>query len=422
MCGCTLPGELHRDTALGEEKLVYESSLSQAVPQETKPEEEAVYETAGEAVTKEQEDGETFSGNLPAEGEVTVLTEEEKAQLMREQQNLYAFSMLEVTQQNLYAEILYALTNYVEEMEVSTLDTKEIDTVFQCVLLDHPEIFYTDGYTFVKYTLGDEIKRITFSGTYIYDRQEREELLKQIEAAVSSVVSGIAPEASDYDKIKYIYETVIEGCEYRLDARDNQNICSVFLYGSSVCQGYAKAVQLLCGRMGIPATLVTGTVDNGEGHAWNLVRIDGEWYHLDATWGDAFYLFEESAANGGELQTQVPEINYDYLCVTTDQIGRTHTISHLLPLPECSAMENNYYVKDGAYFVTADMEQFGAFVMRCRQEGRESVTIKCSTDEVYDELLSQLIGQQLIFHYLEPVDGSIMYTDSKAQLSLTFWL
>lgn len=382
--GCLLPRETTKDTILKDEQLVSESIL---------PEEKV--ETTNQ------------------------LSMEDKAELLRQQQQFYAFSTLQVTEQNLYVEMLYALTGYLEEMEVSTTDTDEIDRVFQCVMLDHPEIFYADGYSFVKYTLGEEVKKITFTGTYTVTQEERRAREELLEQKIAEALAGIASDASDYDKVKYVYEWVIGNTEYDRESPDNQNICSVFLNGRSVCQGYAKAAQLLLQRLGIPAALVTGTVENGEGHAWNLIQINNEYYYMDATWGDASYLFQ----NGQESRTEhLPEINYDYLCITTQELLRTHSFGNLMPLPECTAMEANYYVREGAWFAQVDLEQLKSLTQRYYHEGRETMTLKCADEAVYQGMLDRLLEKQEIFDYLNPDGDSILYTDSPRQLSITFWL
>ena len=402
LCGCLLPGEIDKDTVLGEAKLVTESSLPMEQGETEK--------TSKEEVTTQSKD--------EVQG-TDAFTDDIKAEMMREQQNLYYFSNLEITRQNLYVEILYGLENYVEEMEISTKDTAEIDKVFQCVLMDHPEIFYTDGYSFVKYTLGEEVKKITFKGTYVYTKEEKEKREKLVENAALELLNGIPEDATDYEKVKYVYETVIKNTEYDMEAEDNQNICSVFLNGASVCQGYAKAVQYLLMKLDIPATLVVGTVENGEGHAWNLVKVNNRYYYLDATWGDASYMVH---LQDGQEKEHMPAINYDYLCVTTEEILRTHSLGDLVLLPLCDSLEDNYYVQEGAYFAEADFAQLEQLIKRYKEEGRETVTLRCSDDAIYQKMVEELLNKQKIFRYLDNNSNSILYTDSPKQRCITFWL
>ena len=355
--------------------------------------------------------------------ETTVLAEEEKRAEEKETvrfQDYFYYSTMDAKEQKVYKEILYALENYVEEMPLSSTRTEIVDKVFQCVLMDHPEIFYADGYSFVKYTLGDEIKKITFSGTYIYEKEEKEHIEGEIEQAALELLKGLRADASDYEKVKYVYETIIRNTEYDMTAEDNQNIRSVFLNGASVCQGYAKAVQYLLTKLQVPVTLVIGTVENGEGHAWNMVKIDDEFYYLDTTWGDASYLFH---VNEDSVQIQnTPEINYDYLCVTTEEILRTHSISSMYMMPYCDSVMANYYVREGAYFTVADENQLEQLIANYREQGRESVTLKCANEVVYETMVEELIHKQHIFNYIEGENNSILYTDSPKQLSITFWL
>mgnify|MGYP003308141450 CR=1 FL=1 len=349
-----------------------------------------------------------------------AFNDELKAELMRKQQDLYYFSNLEITEQNLYVEILYALENYTADMKVSTTDTAMIDKIFQCVLMDHPEIFYTDGYSFVKYTLGEEVQKITFKGTYIYSQEEKKEKEAQIQEAVFNILAGIEADATDYEKVKYVYETIIHQTEYDLEAEDNQNICSVLLNQKSVCQGYAKAIQYLLNKLNISAVLVIGTVETGEGHAWNLVKVNNQYYYLDATWGDASYRVHMNETE--EAPQYVPAINYDYFCITTEEISRTHNVGDWVALPICDSMEANYYVREGAYFTEVNYEQLAQLFAEYKSKKRETVTIKCANDTVYQQMEQELLSKQKIFRFLEGKDNSIVYNDSSKQRSITFWL
>jgi hypothetical protein len=69
-----------------------------------------------------------------------------------------------------------------------------------------------------------------------------------------------------------------------------------------------------------------------------------------------------------------------------------------------------------------DEDQLTSLIDRYQQEGRETVTLKCQNDEVYQQVVTNLLDEQGIFSYLHPEDNSILYTDSPKQLSITFWL
>lgn len=348
------------------------------------------------------------------------LTEEKKLFLRDGQADSYAYQQLTESEQTVYIEILWSLLEYQENVTLSTVDQDEISCIFQCVLNDHPEIFYVEGYTYTKYTLGDLLKKITFTGTYRMGREEIAERQMRIDDYVGRCLAGIPAGADEYEIVKYIYEYLIEHTEYDADSEDNQNICSVFLDGRSVCQGYAKATQYLLEQAGIRATLVLGNVSSGEGHAWNLIQIDGEWYYVDTTWGDASYQAKEGAVSYPE--ETIPHINYDYLCVTTSQLCKTHVIDNVVELPLCSSMAANYYVREGLYFTSLDDEQLQRIFQEGYEKGNAYITFKCASKEIYDKMQERLIDKQEIFHYLDCPEGVVSYTDDAQQYSMSFWL
>lgn len=298
------------------------------------------------------------------------------------------------------------------------LDETDIDKVFQCLLNDHPELFYVDGYTYTKYMLGEEILSIEFAGNYNLEPDTVKLRKQEIEEAADKILSGISMEESDYAKIKYVYETLILNTDYDLTAPDNQNIYSVFVHHKSVCQGYAKATQYLLNRLGVECTLVQGVVDTGEGHAWNLVMSDSGFYYLDTTWGDVHYQTgeEQIPAEG------YPEINYDYLCITTKELLRTHTLTPLVPMPECVDTKDNFYVREGTYFTEYDREQLEKVFTQTDGLQKQVVNIRCKTQECFLEIKNALIDEYEIFEYMDAGEGQISYSHNEKGLSMSFWV
>lgn len=61
---------------------------------------------------------------------------------------------------------------------------------------------------------------------------------------------------------------------------------SVFTDHDVVCEGYACAAKLMLSELGVECDIEVGDCLNGEGHAWNLVKLDSQWYQLDICWND----------------------------------------------------------------------------------------------------------------------------------------
>ena len=96
---------------------------------------------------------------------------------------------------------------------------------------------------------------------------------------------------TDYEKEKWIHDYLVKNISYgypdddRAADGDAFTTYGALVRGKCVCNGYSEAMKLLCDLSGIDCKMITGTA-GGENHAWNLVKLDDQWYHTDVTWDD----------------------------------------------------------------------------------------------------------------------------------------
>ena len=328
----------------------------------------------------------------------------------------YAYDKLDDEEKALYTEIYGIISTMAKDTKVSSKDPKQIDKVFNYVMLDHPEIFYITGYSLTKYMRGQNIEKLTVAGTYTMSVEDAAKASLIIDAYVDKCLAGYSGSLDEYEKVKYVYEYLIANTEYDLTVPDNQNILSITRDGRTVCQGYAKAMQYILNKMGVFCILCEGTVKGAEAHVWNIVRIDGKYYQVDATWGDASYQI-----NNNEGGIEAPEVNYDYLCITDDEIKKTHVIKDNIVYPVCDSREDNYYVREGLYLTEVDTGIISAAFEKARANGDATVTLKCENANVYRALFNHMIDNKCIFNYL---DGSknVNFVKFEDECRITFYI
>lgn len=290
----------------------------------------------------------------------------------------YYYQQLEEGDKLIYMEILQGIENSSAQINVHSSDAQRTNQLLQAVLYDHPDIFWCDGTSSATAYEGEQ-EYTVIEPEYQYSVPEKEEMQKVIESTAADWLSQISYDATDYDKILYVYETIVNMVEYDQNAVDNQNIYSVFGNKKSVCAGYSKATQYLLEQLGVFCTYVTGNTITGQSHAWNLVKCDGEYYYVDTTWGDPVFQSDE-----GEVAIS-QYISYDYMCCSSSELSRTHVPDPALELPECTKMDANYYVKNGMYYTEYNRTEILNKMQSIISAGENPVILKFSEESIYEE-------------------------------------
>lgn len=323
-------------------------------------------------------------------------------------QDRYGYQCLDNQAKKVYDQIVATVDAQEEKAVVSTEDVSVLEKAFSAVLADYGEFFWISGYQYNTYTSGEKVIGVEIVPTYTMSREDRKKAQKEVEAVAAGWLQELPAAAGDYEKAKFVFEKLIQQVEYDESAPNNQNILSVFLNRRTVCQGYAEAVSYLLRKLGIQSAVVTGYAKE-EPHAWNLVRLDGEYYFLDVTWGNSRY------AGEGEAKQSI--INYTYLNMTTEDLKKTHRIETQIPVPECTATQDNYYRREGRYFDRWNPEAIGAVLKNAWEAGEEMVTVRLADETLYDRTIEYFIDNRKLssycrgmrtIHYLEDRDLFIL--------------
>ncbi len=392
--------------------LIYNTGEESAeIPDYTQPSWESpeqASEEAGNSGGGEKEDEEAASEE--EEEEEDTEEGEDTDEEVKEDERAYYFSTLNSSDKKIYMEIYNAILSMADSADLSADDPDQVDRIFNLCMMDHPELFFCDGYKATVNTRSGETTGVVFSGKYNVGREDKNSREADIKAAADKILSGVPDDDSEYEKVKYIYEWIIDNTEYVDGAPDNQNISSVFLNHKSVCQGYTMATKYLLDRMGIFCTVVYGTAAN-ENHAWNLARLDGTYCYIDTTFGDSSYRDKDN------IEASIT--SYNYFGCDSEILLRTHQISEWGKLPECTSLDSYYYVRESKYFTKVDKERLKAVFDHETAENSQGFTIRASSEEVYHELFETLFTEREIFN-LVPEADKVTYIEDETELTLTF--
>lgn len=196
---------------------------------------------------------------------------------------------VQTQEDTLYNAIYNALINVESEIDVSTFTTNS-EIAFETlnnILEDHPEIYYFQHKGSSFWSDG------RFELKYKFPKSQIIEMNNQLEQVAQKIISeNIYPGMTEFEKVKAIHDYVVLNTAYDYDNYLNgtvpdpsYNIYGLLLYGRAVCDGYAKTMVYLLEKIDIEVLYVDGYGD-GELHAWNKVKIDGQWYSMDVTWDD----------------------------------------------------------------------------------------------------------------------------------------
>jgi len=252
----------------------------------------------------------------------------------------FYFSQLNKEQQKAYYAMYEGLKNIREAFPVPRLSNRELSDIYFMIRMDHPEIFYSVKFSYRYYPDSTAVEMLP---EYLFTKDKIMDHRRAMEARVKK----LARQAADLDekgKELFIHDFIVNSVKYdKLKKEYSHEIIGALGNGVAVCEGMAKAVKILCDELKIWCIVALSEANPEKGikyrHAWNVIRIGGKYYHLDATFDNT--LSKEDV------------IRHDYVNLSDKQIYRDHE-PVIWKVPECSDGDSFYYREKKVSWTTVE--------------------------------------------------------------------
>ena len=266
--------------------------------------------------------------------------------------NSYYYNKLNDGQKKIYESIANAVKNFESEFPIRdyVADSKEnfaqeVSVSIAAFINDHPEVFYIES-QYSTYTLSG------FDGDIGYIKLNyTEPTLEDVNLKIEAIKQKIqeynegTQNLSDYEKELYIHDKLAQNVTYsNLEdlPRAYHTAEGPFLENIGVCDGFTKTLQILYDQVGIDSIIVLGVLDDNP-HAWNLVNIEDNWYHVDLT--SSRSIVEETGI-----------ITHAYFNLSDERMKKIATFDNPELLPKADSLDYNYYIyNDYVVYSTDDM-------------------------------------------------------------------
>ena len=241
----------------------------------------------------------------------------------------YYYQRMNKPQQAAYHAMKTGFSALSPSFPVPKLENRELSDIFFKLRLDCPEIFYVTSFSYRFYPGADHVELVP---EYLFEKSKIKEHQKALSSRIAKLIRP-AQNLSLLEKEQYIHDFICQNVRYdKLKKSYSHEIIGPLGQGVGVCEGIAKTVKILCDALGIWCVIAISEANPEKGikyrHAWNILKLDGEYFHLDAT-------FDNSLGHDGVIR-------YDYFNLDDTRLFRDHE-PVIYPIPACTRGDRFYY-------------------------------------------------------------------------------
>ena len=230
----------------------------------------------------------------------------------------YYYGQLTKPLQGVYDTLLSGFRVYAPSIRIPDVEQGQLAEVYLRLKLDEPLLFYVTGYR-CRWMPG--AAHLELLPEYLFDKSKIRTHQQAVEARLSRLTRPLQGKP-ELEQELAIHDFILEQVRYdKLKKPYSHEILGPLTQGVGVCEGIAKTVKALCDRLGLWCIVALSEATPERGiryrHTWNVLRIGGQYYHLDAT-------FDNSLQRGVK--------RYDYCNLDDSRCFRDHE-SLVFPIP-----------------------------------------------------------------------------------------
>ena len=263
----------------------------------------------------------------------------------------YYYGQLTKPLQGVYDTLLSGFRVYAPSIRIPDVEQGQLAEVYLRLKLDEPLLFYVTG---DRYRWMPGAAHLELLPEYLFDKSKIRTHQQAVEARLSRLTRPLQGKP-ELEQELAIHDFILEQVRYdKLKKPYSHEILGPLTQGVGVCEGIAKTVKALCDRLGLWCIVALSEAAPERGiryrHTWNVLRIGGQYYHLDAT-------FDNSLQRGVK--------RYDYCNLDDSRCFRDHE-SLVFPIPACTDGRAFYY-RNVSFTKPEELEKRLAQALRKKQ-------------------------------------------------------
>ena len=241
--------------------------------------------------------------------------------------------------------ILKELSRYKEKITVNRyyIGNINVDGILRSLIDDTPWLFFVDEWRWE-----ETGQKINIFPKYKYTRKQTEELRERCQQEVGIILSRLKEDKGVNGIAKHLHDILIRNIKY--EKQNNYEVHTIIgplLKRKCVCDGFSKLYKLILDELGIENYLIYGkgfvhTLSDSEEHAWNLVKIDNDFYHVDVTYDATLSMLDY--------------IRYDYFLIDDTLISMDHYWNRSI-IP--NANNNKFFIYNQDKYVVSSRAELG---------------------------------------------------------------